>query len=243
MRNDSSGSRTVSAASLEKLAARSGIASEHVLLESNLPIDASERSQTIKQRFSLRNRILKIDTDFALFDDDFIGVRETRGAQIRSEHAVDLRYLDARPVVSRHIAKGMLRTAGALAVVALTAGLPAYLAILPGASISVSSVSGVAAIVAFWLFLVRSEERIAFRTRHGRVIVLGMLASFGCIRAARKHARKLTRLITEAQRRSQLDKQDSLRAEVREHYRLAETGRLSREARMAAIRRILARFD
>lgn len=235
---------TISAASIEELAARSGIEAEHVLLEGGQVFDANARSQTIAQRFQFRNRLRDTATEFVLFDDDFVSVRHTRkGGQRQAERTLDLRYLDARPIVSRDFAKTPLRAAAATLLVALVAGLFAYAGIVPRESLLVCGAFGFAALAASFIYIKRREERTAFRTRHGRAVVLGIVASFGCMRSARRCARELVHAIVAAQRRSTLDKDSALRAEIQEHYRLASAGQLTEQARTAAIRKILARFD
>jgi len=235
------------APSLEDLASQSGMPSEHVLLESEEIFEpaGSERSQTVLRRFRLRNWIRRIETVFTLFDDGYLSISERWRGQLKFEHTVDLRHLDPRPVLSRFAAKSALHTTLLLSLVgfSLLLGMLAYFADLPKITALLSLGSVISTVAALWVFLRRKEEQVAFRTKHGHVIVLTMVANFGCFRVCRARARKLVTAINEVHRQNKHGKERLLRAEVREHYRLLQTGVLSDEACTAAVRRILAHFN
>lgn len=232
------------APSIEDLAIRSGISAEHVFLEGDqMPEAPDDRTRKIRKRVNLRNRLRGAETELVLFDDGYLSVREKRAGRALPERSIDLRYLDPRPLRSRRVAKAALAIALSSIGFSALLGLLAYLSFMPVVTLPLAFGSLVPCSAALWFFARRTEEQATFRTRHGRASVLAVVGSFGCFRAARAVSRALSATIKQIRGRSEQDKQQLLRGEMREHYRLAETGVLSAEACTAAVRRTLAHFD
>jgi len=233
-----------SALSIEELAIRSGIPFEHVLLEGENVLEPEvRRVQTVRRRLVLRNPVRRAHAAFVLFDDGTLSVREQRRGKPQPELTIDLRYLDSRPMVMRRLARRSLGAALLVTSLGLLAGLLAYWRILPFVLGPVAAGCTLAAFVLFYLFVRRRQDRIAFRTLHGRATVLTMVSNFGCFRAYRALTRELAGAIRETRRRNDTEKHHLLRGEIREHYRLTETGVLPVDVCTAAIRRTLAHFD
>lgn len=230
--------------SVEELAARSGMRAEHVMLESEQTFEPDqEASRTVRKRYVLRNRVRRSETVLILFDDDSLSVRQESKGKKKHEFSLGLRYLDPRPTPGRFTAKKTLRIGASLIGLSFLMGTIAYLGILTDIAALIGTAALVAGAAALLVGIRRTEERVTFRTLHGRAIVLTLLANLGCFRACRALVPKLVTAITEARRRNTNDTQHRLREEVREHYRLAETHVLSARARTAAVRRVLAHFD
>jgi hypothetical protein len=238
---------TTSPDRLEDLALRSGMRSEHVLLEGNgtdetfAPTDQLRREHLHGLRLS--NRARGTETKIDLFDSGYMEIRETRSGRQHREFGVDLRYLDTRPFRSRRIAKAMSQITLLLAGLSLVVGLVAYFA--PAQIIrSLIIVAAIGALpAALWILATRTEEQTSFRTRHGRAIVFTMVASYGCLRASRAITREVVTAIDRTRRQGKQDKQSLLRGEIREHYRLLEDGSLPAAVCSAAVRRVLAHFE
>jgi hypothetical protein len=230
--------------SLEELAARSGMRSEHVMLESEQALEpAHEAPRTVRKRYVLRNRIRRSKTVLILFDNGLLTVRQQRKGKKKHEFGLDLRYLDPRPAPRRFVAKKTLRIGASLIALSILTGVVAYFGVLFDVMALIGSGSLVAGAATLLIGIRHTEERVTFRTLHGRAIVLTLLANLGCFRACRALAPQLVTAITEARRRNTNDRQRLLREEVREHYRLTETRVLSERARAAAVREVLAHFD
>jgi hypothetical protein len=232
------------AESVEELAQRSGIRAEHVLLEGEEILDTlGERPRKVRARFGLANRLRGTETSFVLFDDGYLNVRHERAGEVEYEHSIDLGYLDPRPERARRVARTTLGVAASLTAGCGLAGLLAYFSVAPAITVTAAITSAAAMSIAWWIFLKRTGERIAFRTRHGRARVLTIFGNAGCYRACRALSRKLTKAIEQAHRRNAWDTARWLRAEVREHYRLLSGGVISQDACTLAITKTLSLFD
>lgn len=214
------------------------------LLEKQAP--ASPRSLTVERRFVLTNRVRRSRHELTLFQEGYLRVRRSSRARPtsgRAEALLDLRYLDPRPVLSRVKAPKMLRAALALTAVGALLGTLAYFSIAPLLTLSTALLAHAAAGVAAWLFVLRSHERVVLRTNAGKVPVLTLQANLGCIGCCRALVPHLVSAIAKAQRSNAATKAAYLRQEMREHYRLRETGVCTDDLCATGTRRILAQFD
>lgn len=220
---------------------------EHILLGGTDPEPAHEargvHGRAARQRVSFNNRARRVTTRLTLYDDGCLGIREQRRAGPGPELIINLRYLDSTPLRASVIAVRALRVMVLSSAFGLTIGTLAFLSVLPAASLLSASVFLITAAVAFAFFIYRTEERIAFRTRHGQVAVLRLAANFGCRRACRALLPTLARAIDDARSAGVADRKRDLREEMREHYRLREIGLITEQACSAGMRRILVQFD
>ena len=92
------------------------------------------------------------------------------------------------------------------------------------------------------LFIYRSEQTHQFRTASGNAIVLSLTGSFGCIRRMRALAREVKLAIAEVAQDTDIHDVRYLRAEMQAHYKLAETGVITREACSNGTSLILSKF-
>jgi len=173
----------------------------------------------------------------------FLSVRIWRARALESEYVLDLRFIDVEPRRSRHIAWrwiGATLSLAALLTLALwwdfhSSSMPWSLSERLAAYAIVLALTLVAGLVS----LFRTTESWALRSLHGRAEVLECTGGLGTLRAIRPFAAKLVahvRLATAARRPS---KSEHLRDEMREHFRLKESGVLNGEAYEASKMRIL----
>jgi hypothetical protein len=220
-----------------------GFKAEHVLLESeDVHETLTDGTRTISRRFKLRNRVLRAETVLVVFENGLMSIRETRRGQRRPEYSVDLRCLHSLPERTRHVATAVLGIAITLTAVPALIALLATRMTVPDAAFWTALGSIAAAPFAWWAFVRRTEERTQWRTRHGRATVLTLTAHLGCVRDFRATSQELERAIDEVRAGNNRDRQQMLRIEMREHYRLAEIGVLGADESAAAVRRTLAEF-
>jgi hypothetical protein len=97
-----------------------------------------------------------------------------------------------------------------------------------------------AAVGAFWLFVRRTTESLEFRSVHGQATLVSVVGGIGSARAGKRFFVELIRSINAAKHERAQQKQQFLRDEMREHYRLRELGVLSEEQYEQSKARILA---
>lgn len=229
--------------SIEDLAVRSGITAEHVVLSGEEPaIPERVRSNAVRERLRLRNHATGTETIIKIFHDGYLTASERRRGDEGRELAIDLRFVDPSPRLSRTVARTSLLMAQGCIGASVLSTACAFFGLLPLVSWSVSAAAVAGTIVALAVYVRHRRERIEFLTMHGRTVVLTLIANLGSLRAHRRALPKLVAAIREAQRLNTADKQLRLREEMREHYRLASAGSISEEACTAAARKILERF-
>jgi hypothetical protein len=218
--------------------------SEHIVLETvELPRLDVAKVRRVRDHFRLANRTRGIATEFTFFDQGFLGVREERRGDSGEEILIDLRHLDPRPMLSRSFAGkslavglGSIGASLLIGTIAYVFGLPAFVtAPAIGAALA-------GAVVALGAFVRGTRNEVTFRTKHARTAVLTLSANLGCFRAYRAFVPKLVSAINEARSAGTPDKQQQLKDETREHYRLRDMGALSDEDCGMGTRRILAQF-
>ena len=218
--------------------------SEHILLESANPEpEPAARGGALRLRLTLNNRIRRLRTEVRLYEEGYLGICEQRAGYGDPELRLALRHLDPSPALSRRVAKTALGVAlSSIVLASLMAGL-AYLSVTPAITLSAAAAALLMAALAATVSAYRTEEQVQFFTRHGRIAVVKLVASYGCFRACRALVPQLVAAIREAASRAGGDRNGRLRAEVREHYRLRESGVLTADECMSAVQRILDRFD
>lgn len=221
-----------------------GRPSEHILLESDdAAAEAVERAGAARARFELHNRVRRVRTELTLYENGVLGVRVTSARGADAERRFDLRHVDPRPLLARRPAATALRAAVCGAAVAVVLVLLGTQGVAPTATFVAAAAALVIGAACAAVYVYRAEERVRFVTRHGRVPVLTLVASIGCFRACRAVVPRLAAAVNEAVRAAGGDRNARLRAEVREHYRLRDAGVLTPTECIAAVQRILARFE
>jgi hypothetical protein len=218
--------------------------SEHIVLETiEVPRLEVASVRRILDHCRLDNRSRGIATEFTFFDKGFLGVREERRGDDGDEIVLELRHLDPRPVLTRSFAaKSLAAGLGSLGLSLLTAAA-AYVWTVP-ALLTVPAIcaSLAAGAVALWLFVRHTRNEVTFRTRHAQTAVLTLTANLGCFQAYRAFVPRLVSEINKARAAHPSDKQQQLKDETREHYRLRDAGALNDEDCGTGTRRLLAQF-
>ena len=235
------------AAFLEDPAAalENAIGTEHISLAAEeLSLDSEYvRSRQLQKKLVFNNRAHSVRTELALLDGGLLRMRECRRGQVGETQLINLRFLDATPLQSRFVATRLLcLTLGFVTLGALT-GTLTYLSIRATYMLPATVLLATAATVTFGAFAYRTKRRTVFVTTNGRAAVFSLLATFGCFRACRKLVPQLVKAVEDAQRLNTPGGSLYLRDEMREHYRLRDTGTIAPEAFAASTKRILARFE
>lgn len=215
---------------------------EHILLESEVrEVPALHGARKVHARIGLRSRLRRAVLQLEIIDYYYLSVRSWRSRTLLSQYVLDLRFVEAAPRLSRRIVWRSIMAA--VLLTALTAVLAARLGALASrdhwAALLIAFVaSGATAAVVTCLY--RTHETVTLYSAYGRAKLLEFIGGLGTHRRARLFLAKLaahTRLATRVRRRS---RGEHLRDEMREHFRLKETGSLSVEEYEAAKVRILS---
>jgi hypothetical protein len=222
-----------------------GSPSEHIYLASEPEAGQETESepQSVLERFQLKDGRRRLTAQLTLYEGGVLKLYRRRGKKRLSSHTIKLRYLDAIPTVSRHVAWRWLWAALGAAALAIAAAALAQLAPLRPFALPAAAAAGLAAAIAACVFYWRSHETTAFYTLNGRARAITLTASVGRFRQGRGIRPKLARAIAAAEETIGEDTALYLRAEMREHYRLRHDGVLSSEDCTESTGRILAQFD
>ena len=216
-------------------------AAEHILLESDdrkvpHPRSSRRRHARIELQSRLRRRALQLE----LVDYYYLVVRSYRSRSVAAEYVLDLRFVDAAFLSSRHFASRWLLAAlvlGALAgaMVFRISGSAAVGEWLTACGVVVGM-----AVTAAVIGLYRTTETISMYSAHGRAKLFEFTAGLGAERAFAPFTGKLRAHIQLATASRRALRCEHLRDEMREHFRLRQKGVLSLEEYEASKRRILA---
>lgn len=218
--------------------------SEHIYIGGDeFSTEPKVAARTVRATRKLENAVRHRSVEVTLFDEGFIKITERNGRNAGTPFILDLRFLDPVPRIERvFAARSFLIALGCAATAALAGFLlrfdALYVFALPALGAAV-----VATAIALYFGIYRSYETTEFRSLHGRVVVLKLLANFGSIKRFRAFVPMLSEAIEEAAERIGADTSAYLRAEMREHYRLRGDGVLDNDTCAAGTGRILAQFD
>ncbi len=215
---------------------------EHIVIADEL-FDNSIEPTRISRRETIRNRVKGTVTELVFYDEGFVRVRETRKGKAPREHLLELRFLDPDPVLSRYKATGFLWSALSLGLLALLAAFAMPMTPLSQHAFPLTAAFSALAVMALVLFVYRTAVRHQFFTTSGQAVVLTLMGSFGCIRKSRAVANVIRKAIGATRRRSVLDDKDYLRAEMKAHYKLADTGVITRKECADGTTLILSKFN
>jgi hypothetical protein len=226
-----------------QLDAATELGDSHIVLEGPEELlEGAPQAELVSARFELKSPFRGTRTEVTIYEEGFLAVCVEYRGKRRSSITLNLRYLDPRPTISRVLSTKMLYSCAltaALAGICMTVagvGLVSGTLCLPAAF-----VLGAAAGILGWLFLAQSGERCVFRTRNGRAEALALFGTFGSVRMLRRIVPAVVAAIRKGGT-SDADKNAALRAEMREHYRLAQTGVITEEECGTCTQRILRHF-
>ncbi len=216
---------------------------EHILLESDdreVPDPGAARK--VHARIGLKSRLRRRTVQLEIIDYYYLSVRSWRSHIPSAAYVLDLRFVDATPRLTRHVAWRSM--AAALFSIAAAVAIAVWLGPFGASSkphdwllpCLIATGSGVlAALVCAY----RTKETVTVYSTNGGAKLMEFTGGPGTEARMRLFMTKLaahTRLAAAARRRSRTE---HLRDEMREHFRLKEVGLLSLEEYDAAKTRIL----
>ena len=220
---------------------------EHIVLESGVwevPQLSSARIHHARVRIGNRARRRALELD--IIDYYFLAVRSWRAGIMLTEYVLDLRFVDPRPELSRHIAwrwivAALVLTASALEPIVRLGPVAQrwWRYDWPLPSIALMTAGILAAVAA----VMTTTETVKAYSLHGRAAVLEFAGGLGTRRALRTFIAKLAAHVqlAAAARRAALP--GHLSDEMREHARLKVLGVLSQREYEAAKARILGQHS
>lgn len=217
---------------------------EHISIEAGHD-DAPKKRVHRRTRFNyaLTSKLRGCDTQLALLDEHFLSVRLVRPDVEPKKYDFDLRFVNAKPTIVRHIAWFWLALSVSLAALAGCAlwmlwpqSAGQWLSPVPITAI----VALLASPAAVLMFLRRTTESLEFISVHGGVTLVGVMGAIGSARNGKKFFVELIKSINAAKAARPQPPQQFLRDEMREHHRLRELGVLSEEQYETSKSRILA---
>lgn len=202
---------------------------EHIYIGDEIA-DQSTEPANISRQDTITNRVNGTFTEFTYYEEGFIRVREIRKGENNKENMLELHFLDPSPISTRHTATAFLWSSLGLGFLALVASIVLPMTGLSQYAFSASAIVATLAVLNLLLFVCRSEVKHQFRTASGQAIVLTLTGSFGCIRRTQAIANHVRKAIADTSDKTNTHDARYLRAEIQAHYKLAETGIITREA-------------
>jgi hypothetical protein len=216
-------------------------ASEHILLESEVrEVPDPRHSRKMHGRIEVRSRLRRKALQLELIDYYYLVVRLYRSHSLSTEYVLDLRFVDSSLEFSRRIASRWILAA--LTLSALTVGMAVRVdsSTAPSDWLIACAAVAVMAIGAALVGIYRTIETVELYSSRGRARLLEFTSGIGAIRTLKPFRAKLAAHIRLAIAARRPLKWQHLRDEMREHFRLRETGVLSDEEYETSKGRILA---
>jgi hypothetical protein len=217
--------------------------SEHIYIGSDEARDPETAARTVRERVTLRNAVRCCQTEFTLYAEGFVAVRDQPGGRPRKRFLLDLQYIDPVPTLERAIASRWLYAALGCGAAAMLAAFLTRFDLLRTSAWIAFGIAALATLATACVGVYRSYEKTTFCTIHGRAPVLELIANIGAVRKFRAFVPALSAAIEESAEQIGHDTAAFLRGEMREHYRLRGGGILTPEVCSASTGRILAQFD
>ncbi|MCH7853831.1 MAG: hypothetical protein IIB76_05790 [Proteobacteria bacterium] len=217
------------------------LTTEHIVIEDEFANPADDL-KVVREREYLRNHVQRTITEITFYEEGFLKIREGNKKKLLKEHVLELRFIDPEPIMVRQIAMPWLWSSLALAVLASGAGVFLPATQIPQYAAPVAAILAALAILLFCVFVCRSKISHIFCTASGKTDVVSLCASIGCFREARNLAMQVRKAIERAGEDNGVHDVRYLRAEMQAHYRLAETGVITREECSDGTALILSKF-
>jgi hypothetical protein len=220
---------------------------EHILLESDVrEVPDPRAARKVHAHVGLKSRLRRHAVQLEIIDDYYLSVRSWHSRMPPAAYVLDLRFVDATPRLSRHIAWRWM--AAAVFLIALASVIAAWYG--PFASgtrahdwlVPCLTATGSGALVAL-TSAYRTNETVTLYSTIGQAKLVEFTGGLGTLRTLQLFMAKLTAhtsLATAARRSS---RSEHLRDEMREHFRLKALGLLSTDEYEAAKARILGQHD
>lgn len=221
---------------------------EHISLDTghdddNLVAPKKRAHRPTRMSYTLASKLRGCVTQLGLLEEHFLAVQLTRPDIEPRKYDFDLRFVNAKPVIVRHVAWFWLALAISLALLAACAmwmlwpqNAAEWLRPVPITAVAAL----LASIGAVLMFLRRTTESLEFLSVHGGVTLVSVTGAIGSAREGKKFFVELIKSINAAKAARPQPPPVFLRDEMREHHRLRELGVLTEEQYAACKSRILA---
>ena len=216
---------------------------EHILLESEVrEVPEPGRARKVHAAFQCHDRWRRNSLELAIIDLYYLAVRVGRRGALR-EYVLDLRFIDRSPGLKKRYP---WRCAGVALALAMAAAFSAWhidSSTVPWRQhpwLPLCAASFVLTACACLVCVWRLTDSLVLRSVHGRATLLEYTARLGTLRVAHPFMRKLSAHIQLSITARRASDAEHLRDEMREHFRLRETGVLSEQQYEASKARILA---
>ena len=218
---------------------------EHITIDSESEIDATPTAQPHRMTlhsYTFATRPQGSITELSILEGHYLGVRCIRPDAGQCQYQFDLRFANPAPVRVRYIPWAWLVVATGLA--ALGSGALASAWSAGTSALRLGAIGAVLAasmsIIALYEAIRRTTESLQFRSVHGNAMLVSVTGGLGSTRRHKKFFAELTGNINAARHARPQQKQQFLRDEMREHFRLRQLGMLSDKEYEASKARILA---
>ena len=216
---------------------------EHILLESEVrEVPEPGRARKVHAALRCYDRLRRRGLELAIIDFYFLAVRTGRAGSLR-EYVLDLRFIDRSLGLKKHYPWRCATVALTLAMAAAFSAWRIGSSTVPWwqhqwlpLCAATFALTACACLVCAW----RLTETLVLRSVHGRATLLEYTGRLGTLRMVHQFTRKLAAHIQLAIAARRSSEAEHLRDEMREHFRLRETGVLSQEQYEASKARILA---
>jgi hypothetical protein len=216
-------------------------AAEHILLESDeRRIPHPRGSRKLHARIGLHSRLTRRALQLELIDYYYLVVRSYRSHAVAAEYVLDLRFADASLASSRHFASRWLLAALAFMALAVAIAFRIGGSAAPAGWLAACGIVSGAAVAAAVVCIYRTTETVSMYSAHGRARLFEFTSGLGAKRGFKLFANKLAAHVKLASSARRPMRSEHLRDEMREHFRLRESGVLSVEEYEASKARILA---
>jgi hypothetical protein len=216
---------------------------EHILLESDVrEVPALSRARKVHADIELRSRLRRRVLQLKVIDYYYLSVR-SRLRSVELDYVLDLRFVAAPPLLSRHVAWRWI--SGSLMLLALATGIALHISAsaMPwwkhdwlGVFAAMIGVGVLTTLIAAY----RTTETVCLLSTHGHARLLEFTGGVGTFRVARHFMAKVAAHLKLASAARRPTKAEHLRDEMREHQRLRDIGVLAAEEYEASKARILA---
>jgi hypothetical protein len=209
------------------------MATEHILLESDeREIPEAQGARKVHATLRLKNAFRRHAIELDIIDYYFLSVRTRHWRAGLTEYVLDLRFIDPKLRLSRHIAWRWMY--GVIGLAAATVGSAWWIASSKSTWwkhdwMPVCAGLFVATVLAIVVCAYRTTETLTVYSGHGKAQLLQFVGSLGTFRALRRFTVKLAAHVRIAFAARRPNKAEHLRDEMREHFRLKEAGVISAE--------------
>lgn len=222
------------------------MATEHIVLESDVrEVPTLHGARKVHADVEVRSRLRRRFLQLRLIDYYYLSVR-SRSSFAELEYVLDLRFADASPGLSRHVAWRWVTAS--LLLAAVVCGIAARIASSAAPWRQHEWLGLGAAVLAIWavttlIAAYRTTATVRLQSAHGRARLLEFTGSIADWRALRQFTARLAAHVRLAAAARRPARGDHLRDELREHQRLRDIGVLTAEDYEASKLLILAQHS